>query len=294
MVSIVIRTYNEQKHLEELLTAIKSQNYTDYEIIIVDSGSTDKTLEIAKNFKCKIVNIKKEDFSFGYSLNKGIAAAKGDFCVFVSGHCIPINYDWLDNLIKPFEDENVAISYGRQIGVESSKFSEHMIFNSWFPEESVKKQLTSFCNNANSALRKSVWKKIAKYDEKVSGLEDLVLAEYLLKTTPYYLSYVADSVIYHIHDETYSQIRHRYEREAVTFSSIFYNEKFTFFHFLELTSRNIFSDLRSLWKSNAFKFRLNNIVSIFRFRYNQFLGTRKGYKINKRNKVLRKRFYYPN
>lgn len=294
MVSIVIRTYNEQKHLEELLTAIKSQSYIDYEVIIVDSGSTDNTVKIANNFKCKIVNIKKEDFSFGYSLNKGIEASKGEFCVFISGHCIPTNSNWLENIIKPFDDENVAISYGKQIGVNSTKFSEHMIFNSWFPDNIVKKQLTPFCNNANSALRKSVWENIAKYDENISGLEDLVLADHLLKTTSYYLSYAADSVVYHIHNETYSQIQNRYEREAITFSSIYPNEKFNIIHFLELSMRNIFSDLKALWKSKKFNFRLYNIISIFIFRVNQFWGTFKGYRINKRNKILRKRFYYPN
>ncbi|MFM6080140.1 MAG: glycosyltransferase family 2 protein [Dolichospermum sp.] len=68
--SIIIRTYNEQRYLEKLLKEIQNQVVDDlvYEVIIVDSGSTDKTLEIANKFNSKILNIKKSEFSFGRSL----------------------------------------------------------------------------------------------------------------------------------------------------------------------------------------------------------------------------------
>jgi len=293
MVSIIIRTYNEEKYLDELLCAISTQKYKKYEIILVDSGSTDNTIEIANKHKCKIIRIDKEMFSFGYSLNMGIKKSKGDFCVFVSGHCIPTNDCWLGNLIKPFDDNNVAITYGKQIGKYTTKISEHMIFKRWFPDNDIKIQKTPFCNNANSAIRKNIWENIIKYDENVSGLEDLVFAKFLLKNTNYYLSYVSDSIVYHIHNETYPKIRHRYEREAITYSSIFENEKFTFFDFVNLTIRNIISDIKELIKSKKYKLNFQNINSILRFRYNQFLGTYKGYKINQKNKELRKKFYYP-
>src|SRR3989344_3651284 len=64
--SIVIRTYNEEKHIGNLLRAIETQDYKDYEIIIVDSGSTDKTLEIAEKHPVRIIKIEKRDFTSGY------------------------------------------------------------------------------------------------------------------------------------------------------------------------------------------------------------------------------------
>ncbi|MDI6591504.1 MAG: glycosyltransferase family A protein, partial [Patescibacteria group bacterium] len=69
--SIIIRTFNEEKHVGNLLKAIREQDYKDYEIILVDSGSTDRTLEIAKKFGHKILEIESQDFTFGYSLNVG-------------------------------------------------------------------------------------------------------------------------------------------------------------------------------------------------------------------------------
>ena len=79
-VSIVLRTYNEQKHLNELLDGIRQQRGEGLEIetVIVDSGSTDDTLKIAAKYPVKVVPIKKEEFSFGRSLNLGCAAATGN------------------------------------------------------------------------------------------------------------------------------------------------------------------------------------------------------------------------
>ena len=94
IISVVIRTLNEETYLSELLEKILKQsieNEDEVEIVIVDSGSSDRTLEIANKFNCRITNIKKEDFTFGRSLNQGSEFSNGDILVFISGHCIPVN-----------------------------------------------------------------------------------------------------------------------------------------------------------------------------------------------------------
>ena len=86
--SIIIRTYNEEKYLNQLLDKIFCQEigHNKLEVIIVDSGSHDNTLVIANSFNCKIISIKKENFTFGRSLNYGCSAAIGDILIFISGH----------------------------------------------------------------------------------------------------------------------------------------------------------------------------------------------------------------
>ena len=165
MISIVIRTFNEQKHLPELLRMIKSQETgLGYEIIVVDSGSSDHTLKIASEYNCKIVKINKEEFSFGRSLNSGCALAKGEFIVIVSAHCIPVNTNWLNKLVEPLtKDSNVALSYGKQIGNEITKFSEHQVFSKYYPDQDKNPQEDYFCNNANACIRKRLWE-AQKYD----------------------------------------------------------------------------------------------------------------------------------
>ena len=285
MISIIIRTYNEERYLEKILKKISSQNYRDHEIIIVDSGSEDNTLDICARYSNNITLIKidKETFSFGKSLNIGIEKSNGDFCCFISGHCIPDDNYWLEELIKPFTDEKVMLSYGRQIGIETSKFSEHQIFKIWFPEKSINKQDNPFCNNANACIRKSFWLN-NKYDETLTGLEDV---DYGVKVlgSDLIISYVAESKVKHIHNETYSQIKWRYEREAITYYKINNNEHFYLYDFMKYFILNIFSDFKT---KNGYK----NILSIIKFRYNQFFGTYKGYKYIKKRRSLKNKFYW--
>ncbi len=153
--SIVIRAYNEEKHIGRLLEGIKQQTLKDVEIILVDSGSTDATVSIAESFGARIVRIPSAEFTFGRSLNFGVREATREFVVIASAHVYPVYPDWLESLLRPFQDERVALTYGKQRGPDSAKYSEQQIFHQWYPDASNSNQPTAFCNNANAAIRKS-------------------------------------------------------------------------------------------------------------------------------------------
>ena len=110
--SIVIRTLNEAKHLPSLLDSIERQNRLPDEVILVDSGSTDTTVSIAEKHGLKIVHIPPGDFTFGRALNWGCEAAKGDLLVLVSAHVYALDDNWLEQLVEPFADDRVGLSYG--------------------------------------------------------------------------------------------------------------------------------------------------------------------------------------
>ena len=146
--SIVIRAFNEEKHIARLLDGIRHQSIQNVQVILVDSGSSDRTIEIATEYGVQIVNIQPQDFTFGRSLNLGISNAVAEFVVVASAHVYPVYPDWLERLLEPFEDEKVSISYGKQRGMETTQFSEHRIFEHWFPDISTDIQDHPFCNNA--------------------------------------------------------------------------------------------------------------------------------------------------
>jgi len=218
-ISIIVRCFNEEEHIGRLLIGITQQSLKNIEILLVDSGSTDATVFIASRFPVKFVYISPDEFSFGRALNKGCQDAQGDFLVFISAHCWPVYPDWLEQLLKPFTDENVALVYGKQRGNEMTKFSEHQIFRTWFPEKSELSQNHPFCNNANCAIRREIWEKMP-YNEDLTGLEDIDWAKRALDSG-YSIAYSAEAEITHVHQETPERIFNRYFREAIALKTIF-------------------------------------------------------------------------
>ena len=112
LVSIIIRTKNEERWITSCLNNIFRQSYKNFEVILVDSQSTDKTIERAKKFPIKEVHI--EEYFPGKAINVGVEEAKGDYIVCISAHCIPVNDHWLYNLVRNLDDKSLAGVYGRQ------------------------------------------------------------------------------------------------------------------------------------------------------------------------------------
>ena len=287
--SIIIRAYNEEKHIGRLLEGIRQQTLKDVEIILVDSGSTDQTVSVAEAFGAWIVRIPSAEFTFGRSLNFGLRAATRELVVIASAHVYPVYPDWLESLLRPFAaDEKVALTYGKQRGPVTAKYSEQQIYHQWYPDASNPNQTTAFCNNANAAIRKSLWEQ-NQYDETLTGLEDLAWAKWA-QEHGCNITYVAEAEIIHIHNETPRGVFNRYRREAMALRRIYPEAHFNFYDFVRLTITNIFSDLwhaareRALWK---------NISSIFWFRFMQFHGTRLGHRETSLiTPQLRETFYY--
>lgn len=288
-ISVVIRAYNEAAHVEKLLVGIHAQSHRPHEVILVDSGSTDDTVAIARDYGVKVVAIDKHEFTFGRALNIGCAAATGDILVFASAHVYPVHSDWLERLVAPFADSRVVLSYGRQRGNHLNKFSEHQIFARWFPAESVKPQRSYFCNNANCAVRRTAWEG-QPYDETLTGLEDLAWAK-AAQAAGGWIAYVAEAEIVHVHDESWAQVMNRYRREAIAMRSIDEHAGFTRLDLVTLLARNIVSDLGS---ASAQRVLLREWSSVLKFRYNQLVGTYMGYNgPPELSAELRARFYYP-
>lgn len=287
--SIVIRCCNEEQHIGRLLSGILQQTIRDVEIIVMDSGSTDATLSIASRYPVKILHIRPEEFSFGRSLNIGCQAASGEFVAIASAHVYPVYKDWLERLLAPFSDPQVALVYGKQRGNKTTKYSEHQVYAKWFPNESKPHQTHPFCNNANAAIRRSLWEQLP-YDETLTGLEDIDWARRAMESG-YKIVYTADADIVHVHDEFYRQIYNRYRREAIGLKRIFPQERFSLWDFARLFAINVLSDYRHAWHDRVL---WHNLASIFTFRLMQFGGTYRGF--SQRSPVtsqLRQTFYYP-
>jgi rhamnosyltransferase len=289
--SIIIRTYNEQRHLPELLHGIVNQRTEtlEKEVIVVDSGSTDRTLEIAQQFGCRIEHIPKAQFSFGKSLNIGCRAAAGNALVIVSGHCIPASEYWLDNLVEPLRQRKVVWTYGRQMGSGRSHFSERRIFDKYFPSQSQILQEGFFCNNANSALLAEVWHE-HPFDEKLTGLEDMHLAK-KLTGLGMEIGYVAEAPVYHLHEETWANVMNRFEREAIALQFIMPEIQVTFWDFMRYFFSSVLFDYAAALQEKVW---LNNALDIFMYRLAQYWGAFRGNHFHRQlSKQQKERYFYP-
>lgn len=287
--SIVIRCCNEEKHIGRLLAGIKEQTVRNVQVIIVDSGSTDHTLEIASKHPTEILSIRPKEFSFGRSLNLGCRNARSPFIVMASAHVYPVYNTWLEMLLAPLSQKEIALAYGKQRGDETTQYSERQVFAKWFPEQSNRNQEHPFCNNANAAIRRDLWERMP-YDESLTGLEDLDWAQRAIRSG-YRLAYCAEAEVIHLHNETPSRIHNRYQREAIAFKRIFPDERFRFGTFLNLLSRNILSDYYHARHDHSLR---KNLLLIPLFRLMQFWGTYRG-SVQSRplDNKLRQTFYYP-
>ncbi len=287
--SIIIRAYNEEQHISRLLQGITEQTLKDIQVILVDSGSTDGTLEAAKGYPVEVVNILPENFTFGRSLNMGFAAARSELVIMASAHVYPVYPDWLEQLFVPFRDPKVGLSYGKQRGADQSHFSEQQIFKHWYPDSSDLHQAHPFCNNANAAVRRNLWE-AHPYDETLPGLEDLEWGKWA-QGEGYHIAYMAEAEVIHVHGESQQGIYNRYRREGMAFKRIYPHERFGKIDLLRLFYHNVVDDIKAARQQKKL---FRNITPIIRFRWSQFNGTYHGYRQSgPLTWALRQAFYYP-
>lgn len=172
LVSFVIRTKNEGLWLEKVLKFLYQQTFKNFEVIVVDSGSTDKTLEIVKKFPVKIIQIKPEEFNFSFALNLGIKNARGKFIGIISGHSIPISKTWLEDGLKNFKDRKVAAVTGYYSEAMVGYFSEKLGRLLFAPHQRKRLNFCPWMTNTNALIRKDLWGKYP-FDELLKdGSED--------------------------------------------------------------------------------------------------------------------------
>lgn len=232
-ISVVIPVKNGERYLEKTLKAIFSQKVdSEFEVIVVDSGSTDRSLEIISRYPATLYQIDERDFNHGLTRNFGISKSRGKYVILTTQDAVPFNNQWMRKLVKNLEgDVRVAGVYSRQIPhIEATVIAQMMAKRSFtFREERISSQIDRiedydklssrekyrFCNfdNVSSCIRKAAWEKFPFY--KTDFGEDIEWAKRVLEAG-YKIVYEPDSVVCHSHDFTiygwYRRNRINYKR----------------------------------------------------------------------------------
>jgi rhamnosyltransferase len=217
MISAIIPTLNAGENIDELLTSLENQSI-HCEIIVIDSSSSDRTLEIAASHNVKTITINRQDFDHGGTRNLAASHAKGDILAFFTQDALPENRYCLENLIGYLQNSEIAATYGRQIPNTDAKLTEKFarLFN--YPDTPLIKSKddiqslgikTFFFSNVCSAIRKKVFEESGGFTEKLIMNEDMLFAcRIILKG--YKIAYVPEARIFHSHNYTLSQQFKRY------------------------------------------------------------------------------------
>ncbi|HTY91607.1 MAG TPA: glycosyltransferase [Methanocella sp.] len=206
-VSVYVPCYNAERYIEKCIQAILAQTYKADEIIIVDDGCTDGTVDIASKYPVKIVHHGKNK-GLAAGRNTGFRSARNEFVAGLDADCIP-QPDWLEKIMGRFTDERVAGVGGKLLEKNRDTMpdrwrSSHMVQN-WGDKEAFN---PNFLFGADNVYRKSCIEKAGFFNEKYrTNYEDVDIGE-KLKAKGYTLIYTPDAVVWHLRtDNTRSLLR---------------------------------------------------------------------------------------
>ncbi len=208
--SIIIRAKNEAHDIEDTLDRVfTQQGVTGFEVIVVDSGSSDGTLDIVRRTPATLIEIEPASFTYGRALNLGVKAASGDICVSLSAHSLPAHARWLANLLSPFADPSIGGVYGRELPRENATLFElfGMRLSGVMSEKPRRQESDMMFSNRNGAFRRTLVVE-HPFDEKIPGAEDLAWADWIQRNG-WAVWYEPTAPVYHSHGESLPRLLRR-------------------------------------------------------------------------------------
>lgn len=165
--SIVIPTYNEERYIGELLSKLRTQTLQPKEIIVADAFSTDKTREIAKSYKAKVI----DGGLPGPGRNRGIEKSKTDIVLFLDADVIITEDDFLERAVTEFIERDLSISTADLWPIHGTKhdYLAYRVYNTYVH---LLKNIRPHVPGFFILVKKSLHEEIGGFDETVIFLED--------------------------------------------------------------------------------------------------------------------------
>ncbi len=229
--SIVLLTFNGEKYLAQLLDMVGKQKLQPVSVFAIDSGSTDSTLSILKNYNIAVEEIPQTDFSHSRTRNLAARMCSTEYLVFLTQDATPADSCWLECLLAPFHDiPNIAGTFSRQVARPGADLLEANDVRILFPARSTvksllpggnieKKEILNLIRYSNSSSAYNLKVLLENpFDERMDIVEDQEWAKRMLERG-LTIVYAAPSVVLHSHHHSLQQKYSRSLQMGRAFSS---------------------------------------------------------------------------
>jgi len=226
--TIAILTYQSERTLGRVLEAVFKQEFSNYDVLLIDSGSTDATLEIASHYPCQVVPIPNNVFGHGRTRNYAAHISESEFLVFLTHDSVPQKKTWLSELIRPFPETKVAGVYGRQVPRLGANYLDAHFQSTLYGDIPVRwtannwKQGDNLFSDANSAVRRALLIE-HPYSDTIIVSEDYEWATRVLRLG-YDVVYRPEAAVVHSHNYTMLGLFRRNFDIGVSYRSIYANK----------------------------------------------------------------------
>ena len=207
-------TLNAEKYIQNMIEKLLEQTVKPNEIYVADSESDDNTVAIVQKYRMvKIKNIKRDEFDHGGSRDEVFRESIGDFVLFLTQDAEIGDDHYIENILKPFENNEVAMVYGRQIAKEGANNYERLIREFNYPNQSMIKSKEDikrlgikayYMSDVCSAYRRDIYLKIGGFEHPLLTNEDMLIACRALRNG-YKIAYEPSAYVFHSHNFTLKQ-----------------------------------------------------------------------------------------
>ena len=220
-ISVIIPTLNAEKDLPSLLRALLTQTLQPAEILIADSESSDGTVRIAEgaagDLPVRILPVKRAEFDHGKTRDWALRESVGDTVVFLTQDAVPADERFLENLVRPLEQEDIAVVTGRQLPKKNATPMEKLVRTFNYPAESHIRSEADvarmgikafFCSDVCAAYRRRIYEELGGFEYPLKTNEDMFFAAAAIRNG-YRVAYAADARVLHSHNFSLKEQYHR-------------------------------------------------------------------------------------
>ena len=219
LVSIIVRSYNEGWALRDTLRALRQQDYTQWELLVFDSGSLDDSVALIREAAPRhFVQIAPQEYHPARVLNHGMRLARAAYAIFLNADATPQNSGWLRPLVRGLLEPDVAAVFGRQIPRPDCQAVYAHDYERCFGQPRDSATWDHFFSMASSGIRKEVWERRG-FNEQVRYSEDDEYTRWC-RAQGYRIVYVPESVVSHSHNYTPAQAYQRSFGEGRTLAAV--------------------------------------------------------------------------